>query len=87
MARSNEINSADSQFFICYDSHPFLDGQYTVWGKVIQGMNLIDRIPEGKGQNGQVLSNPTKIITMRVKIIFKFLVVYYLLFHYILINE
>ena len=61
------INSADSQFFICYDSHPFLDGQYTVWGKVIQGMNLIDRIPEGKGQNGQVLSNPTKIITMRVK--------------------
>ena len=67
MARSNEINSADSQFFICYDSHPFLDGQYTVWGKVIQGMNLIDRIPEGKGQNGQVLSNPTKIITMRVK--------------------
>ena len=67
MARSNEINSADSQFFICYDSHPFLDGQYTAWGKVIQGMNLIDRIPAGKGQNGQVLSNPTKIITMRVK--------------------
>ena len=65
--RSNEINSADSQFFICYDSHPFLDGQYTAWGKVIQGMNLIDRIPAGKGQNGQVLSNPTKIITMRVK--------------------
>ena len=67
MARSNEINSADSQFFICYDSHPFLDGNYTAWGKVIQGMNLIERIPEGRGQNGQVLSNPTKIITMRVK--------------------
>ena len=47
--------------------HPFLDGKYTAWGKVIQGMNLIERIPEGKGQNGQVLSNPTKIITMRVK--------------------
>ena len=67
MARSNEINSADSQFFICYDSHPFLDGKYTAWGKVVQGMNLIERIPEGKGQNGQVLSNPVKIITMRVK--------------------
>ena len=67
MARSNDINSADSQFFICYDSHPFLDGKYTAWGKVIQGMNLIERIPEGKGQNGQVLSNPVKIVTMRVK--------------------
>ena len=67
MARSNELDSADSQFFICYDSHPFLDGKYTAWGKVIQGMNLVERIPEGKGQNGQVLNNPTKIITMRVK--------------------
>jgi len=67
MARSNDPDSADSQFFICYDSHPFLDGKYTVWGKVIEGMNLIDRIPEGKGQNGQVLSKPTKIITIRVK--------------------
>ncbi len=67
MARANDPNSADSQFFICYDSHPFLDGKYTVWGKVIEGMNLIDRIPEGKGQNGQVLRNPTKIITIRSK--------------------
>ncbi len=68
MARSQDPDSADSQFFICYDSHPFLDGKYTVWGKVIEGMNLIDRIPSGKGQNGQVLKNPTKIISMRVKI-------------------
>ncbi len=67
MARANDPDSADSQFFICYDSHPFLDGKYTVWGKVIEGMNLIDRIPEGKGQNGQVLRNPTKIITIRSK--------------------
>ncbi len=67
MARSNDPDSADSQFFICYDSHPFLDGKYTAWGKVIQGMNIIDRIPEGKGPNGQVLGNPTKIVTMRVK--------------------
>ena len=67
MARANDPNSADSQFFICYDSHPFLDGNYTAWGKVIEGMNLIDRIPEGKGQNGQVLSNHTKIVTIRLK--------------------
>tara|TARA_Y100001968_G_scaffold332331_1_gene390106 strand:- start:3142 stop:3681 length:540 start_codon:yes stop_codon:yes gene_type:complete len=67
MARSQDPDSADSQFFICYDSHDFLDGKYTIWGKVIEGMNLIDRIPEGKGQNGQVLKNPTKIISMRVR--------------------
>ncbi len=67
MARANDPDSADSQFFICYDTHPFLDGKYTVWGKVIEGMNLIERIPEGKGQNGQVLSNPTKIVTIRLK--------------------
>ena len=67
MARANDPDSADSQFFICYDELPFLDGKYTAWGKVISGMNLIDRIPEGRGQNGQVLSNPTKIITIKVK--------------------
>ena len=67
MARANDPDSADSQFFICYDELPFLDGKYTAWGKVISGMNYIDRIPEGRGQNGQVLSNPTKIITIRVK--------------------
>ena len=67
MARAQDPNSADSQFFICYDNHDFLDGKYTIWGKVIEGMNLIDRIPEGKGQNGQVLKNPTKIISMRIK--------------------
>ena len=67
MARANDPNSADSQFFICYDSHPFLDGNYTAWGKVVEGMNFIDRIPEGKGQNGQVLSNATKIVTIRIK--------------------
>jgi len=67
MARSSDPNSADSQFFICYDTHPFLDGKYTAWGEVTEGMNLIDRISEGRGENGQVLSNPTKIISMRVK--------------------
>ena len=67
MARANDPDSADSQFFICYDELPFLDGKYTVWGKVTSGMNYIDRIPEGRGQNGQVLSNPTKILTIRIK--------------------
>ena len=67
MARSNDPDSADSQFFICYDKHPFLDGQYTAWGKVVEGMNIVDRIPAGKGENGQVLGNATKIITMRVR--------------------
>ena len=41
MARANDPDSADSQFFICYDELPFLDGKYTVWGKVISGMNLM----------------------------------------------
>ena len=67
MARASHPDSADSQFFICYDSQPFLDNKYTIWGKVIEGMHLIDRIPEGRGSNGQVLSNPTKIITMSTK--------------------
>ena len=67
MARARDPDSADSQFFICYDSVPSLDGKYTVWGKVVEGMHLIDRIPPGKGQNGQVLANPTKIITFRLQ--------------------
>ena len=67
MARANDPDSADSQFFICYDELPSLDGKYTIWGKVIDGMHHIDRIPAGKGSNGQVLSNPTKIIRMRLQ--------------------
>ena len=67
MARANDPNSADSQFFICYDDLPSLDGKYTIWGKVTEGMHLIDRIPAGKGSNGQVISNATKIITMRLQ--------------------
>ena len=67
MARANDPDSADSQFFICYDELPSLDGKYTIWGKVTDGMHLIDRIPAGKGSNGQVLSNAAKIITMRLQ--------------------
>ena len=62
MARSMDPNSANSQFFICFDSAPHLDGQYTVFGKVIKGMELIDKIKKGDGQNGSV-ENPDKIIS------------------------
>ena len=64
MARSSDPNSANSQFFICFESAPHLDRQYTVFGKVIEGMEIIDKITRGEGSNGQV-SNPDKIISLR----------------------
>jgi len=48
MARTNDPNSANSQFFICFDDARFLDGQYTVWGQVESGMDLIDALPKGE---------------------------------------
>ncbi len=48
MARAADPNSADSQFFICLDNANFLDGQYTVWGEVIDGMNAVDALPKGE---------------------------------------
>ena len=48
MARTSNPNSANSQFFICYADSAFLDGQYTVWGEVIDGMDLIDALPKGE---------------------------------------
>lgn len=66
MARANNPDSADSQFFICFDEAGFLDGQYTVWGKVISGMEFVDNIKRGDGPNGAV-SNPDKIISMFVQ--------------------
>lgn len=66
MARSANPNSADSQFFICFKEVPFLDGQYTVWGKVSQGMEFVDRIKKGdENRNGEV-RNPDKIVKMQV---------------------
>tara|TARA_B100000029_G_scaffold490860_1_gene550373 strand:- start:1730 stop:2236 length:507 start_codon:yes stop_codon:yes gene_type:complete len=62
MARSMDPNSANSQFFICFDSAPHLDGQYTVFGKVVKGMEFIDKIKKGDGPNGSV-TNPDKIIS------------------------
>ena len=48
MARAASPNSADSQFFICFDDARFLDGQYTVWGEVIEGMEHVDALPKGE---------------------------------------
>jgi cyclophilin family peptidyl-prolyl cis-trans isomerase len=64
MARSSDPNSANSQFFICFEPAPFLDRQYTVFGKVIEGMEFVDKIKKGEGSNGSV-SDPDKIISFR----------------------
>ena len=64
MARSADPDSANSQFFICFKPAPFLDRNYTVFGKVIEGMENIDKITKGDGPNGSV-SNPDKIISFR----------------------
>jgi peptidylprolyl isomerase len=48
MARTSDPNSANSQFFICFDDATFLDGQYTVWGEVVEGMDLVDALPKGE---------------------------------------
>jgi len=66
MARSADPNSANSQFFICFKAAPHLDRQYTVFGKVIKGMEFVDLIKRGEGSNGEV-SNPDKIITISLK--------------------
>jgi len=66
MARSSDPNSANSQFFICFKPAPFLDRQYTVFGKVIEGMEFVDMITKGDGDNGAV-SNPDKIISIKAK--------------------
>jgi cyclophilin family peptidyl-prolyl cis-trans isomerase len=66
MARSQDPNSADSQFFICFAPAHFLDGQYTVWGRVIEGMQYVDNIKRGdERRNGQV-TNPDRIVRMQV---------------------
>ena len=65
MARAADPNSADSQFFIVFQDLPWLDGKYTIWGKVTEGMEFVDKIKRGEGQNGTV-KNPDKIISMKV---------------------
>jgi peptidylprolyl isomerase len=61
MARTAAPNSANSQFFICLDDAKFLDGQYTVWGEVVEGMDKVDALPKGEPPR-----NPGKIVTARV---------------------
>lgn len=64
MARSSDPNSANSQFFICLDDAPWLDGQYSVWGRVISGMEHVDAIKKGSSsRNGEVI-DPDSIIKM-----------------------
>lgn len=61
MARTNNPNSANSQFFICFDDATFLDGQYTVWGEVTEGMEHIDALPKGEPPR-----TPGRIVSMKV---------------------
>ena len=65
MARSSDPNSADSQFFIVFADAPHLDGQYTVWGEVTDGMKFVSKIKRGEGNGGEV-TNPDKIIKMQI---------------------
>ena len=64
-ARSQNPNSANSQFFIMFGPTPSLDGQYTIWGQVVSGMEAVDKIKRGAGQSGMV-QGPDKIISMKV---------------------
>ncbi|MCK9992081.1 MAG: hypothetical protein Dbin4_00601 [Alphaproteobacteria bacterium] len=66
MARSNDPDSANSQFFICFTAASFLDGQYTAFGRVVKGMEYVDAIKRGdEADNGQV-TNPDKIVKLQV---------------------
>jgi cyclophilin family peptidyl-prolyl cis-trans isomerase len=68
MARSGNPNSANSQFFICFGEAPWLDRQYSVWGKVVEGMEHIDAIKKGgEHNNGAIEGAPDKIVRMRVE--------------------
>ena len=66
MARTNDPDSADSQFFICFAPAAFLDGKYTIFGHVESGMEFVDKIKKGdRADNGKV-TNPDKIVKMQV---------------------
>lgn len=66
MARASSPDSGDSQFFICFAPASYLDGQYTVWGQVVSGMEAVDKIKAGSSSNNGAVSDPTKIMHMRV---------------------
>ena len=67
MARSSDPNSANSQFFICFKPAPFLDRQYTVFGKVLEGMEFVDKIKRGDESNNGAVTDPDKIISFKSK--------------------
>ena len=67
MARAQDPNSADSQFFICFDDAPHLDGQYTAWGEVIDGMKFVDSIKKGDPVKNGLVDDPDKIIKMWIE--------------------
>jgi len=64
-ARTNDPDSANSQFFIMYADAPWLDGQYTIWGNVVAGMDVVDKIKKGEGD--QPVASPDKIISATIK--------------------
>src|SRR6185437_6662254 len=66
MARAGRPDSANSQFFIMFAPAPSLDGQYTIWGQVVKGMDYVDQIKRGTGPNGTVVGEPDRIVRMRV---------------------
>ncbi|MGE3770116.1 MAG: peptidylprolyl isomerase [Bdellovibrionales bacterium] len=66
MARAASPDSADSQFFICFEPASFLDGQYTIFGEVISGMEFVDNIKKGSRANNGTVTDPDKIVAMRV---------------------
>lgn len=66
MARAQNPDSANSQFFICLDDARFLDGQYTVWGEVVEGMEFVDMIQKGDPDRNGKVTNPDHIVKMQV---------------------
>jgi len=65
MARAQDPDSANSQFFICFDDAAFLNGNYTVFGEVVSGMDVVDKIKAGSKANNGAVKNPDKIISIR----------------------
>ncbi|MDR3436103.1 peptidylprolyl isomerase [Telmatospirillum sp.] len=66
MARASDPNSADSQFFICFAPQSSLDNQYTIWGRVIDGMEFVDQIKKGDAGGNGIVNGPDKIVWMKV---------------------
>ncbi len=67
MARGNNPNSANSQFFIMFEPAPHLDGGYTIVGQVVEGMEIVDLIRRGRGRNGAVVGEPDRMTALRVR--------------------